>query len=312
MTGADRRIDICVCTFRRDSLGATLSSLFACTVPAGWSVRVVVIDNDDTPSARDRVAALAAAAPMPVDYVHAPGRNISIARNAALEAATGRLMLFIDDDEIATAGWIAALHSVWQQTGADVVLGPVDAAYAPDAPAWMRRGHFHDTRPVFVSGTIRTGYSCNVLIDRQSPALAGRRFRLELGRSGGEDTEFFHAMHEAGARIAYAPDALLTEPVPASRQSFGWLVKRRFRAGQTHSILLRDVRPGTAGHVAAIAKAAGKAALCGVAAAAFVVSPTRARAWILRGALHVGVVARLLGARDLQQYGRVDDHGFAP
>ncbi|WP_181705747.1 glycosyltransferase family 2 protein [Chthonobacter rhizosphaerae] len=312
MIGTDRQIDVCVCTFRRPSLADTLASLIRCAVPDGWTVRIVVIDNDDEPSAKALVAASAAASPVPIDYVHAPGRNISIARNAALDAATGRLMAFIDDDEVATAGWLDCIVAVWAETGADVVLGPVDATYAADAPRWMRRGRFHATRPVWVGGEIRTGYSCNVLIDRASPALVGRRFRLELGRSGGEDTEFFHRMHAAGARIAYAPDALLTEPVPRSRQSFGWLMRRRFRSGQTHSLIVRDRRGGSGGRTLLLVKAASKVAVCGLAAAGLMFNPVRARAWALRGALHAGVMASLLGARDLQQYGRVDDPGYAP
>jgi hypothetical protein len=35
-------------------------------------------------------------------YVHAPARNISIARNACLDAADAPLIAFIDDDETAT------------------------------------------------------------------------------------------------------------------------------------------------------------------------------------------------------------------
>jgi hypothetical protein len=53
--------------------------------------------------------------------------------------------------------------------GAEVVLGPVDPVYPEDAPDWMRATSVHATRPVHVRGEIRTGYTCNVLIDRHRP-----------------------------------------------------------------------------------------------------------------------------------------------
>ena len=88
-------IDICVCTYRRPSIEDTLRSLDRQTLPDGVSARAIVIDNDETPSARDRVEAVAANLSMPVKYIHAPANNISIARNAGLDAATAQPSPFI-------------------------------------------------------------------------------------------------------------------------------------------------------------------------------------------------------------------------
>ena len=101
--------DICVCTFRRVSLADTLSSLFGLALRPDWLVRVIVADNDALPSAQPIVEQAACKAPFPVLYVHAPMRNISVARNACLDAATARFVAFIDDDELATPLWLAAL-----------------------------------------------------------------------------------------------------------------------------------------------------------------------------------------------------------
>jgi hypothetical protein len=64
------------------------------------------------------------------------------------------------------------------------------------------------------------------------------RFDLRLGQSGGEDTEFFYRLTDAGGRIAFAPEAWVDEPVPASRTSLAWLIRRRFRSGQTYGARL--------------------------------------------------------------------------
>lgn len=292
-------LTIAVCTFRRPHIVNTLASLATLKPIAGVEVRVLVIDNDDTPSARDRVEAQAL--PFPLTYRHVPGRNISVARNAALEAAGTRYLAFVDDDELVSASWLEHLWLTMIATRADVVLGPVDAVIDAAASPWIRNGGFHDTRPVFVNGKIVTGYSCNVLMDLEAPAIAGRRFRLDLGRSGGEDTEFFFAVTEAGGAIAYAPEAMIREPMPASRLSLEWLSRRRFRAGQTHALLLREHK--RAWLAPSVLKACAKALFCGFGGVATLWSPVRWRRWYLRATLHVGAVSGLLGQRSGALYG---------
>jgi succinoglycan biosynthesis protein ExoM len=297
------RIDIAVCTFRREALGDTLASLARLDVPEGVQLRVIVADNDVTPSARPRVEA--AWLPMAVAYVHCPAGNISIARNACLDHADADFLAFVDDDETVEPQWLARLLDEAQSTEADVVLGPVRALYGPDAPDWMRRGDFHSTYPVRVQGEIRTGYTCNVLMRLAAPPIAGRRFDLALGRSGGEDTAFFDQVHAAGGRIAFAEGAWVEEPVPAARASFSWLARRRLRMGQTHGRILAERHEGPA-RIGAAMLAGAKGAACFGAATALVFLPVRRNRFLLRGLLHAGAVGGLFGARAIEPYGTLE------
>lgn len=298
------RIDICVCTFRRPAVAETLRSLGVLTVPLDVAVRIIVADNDVTPSARELIDALREEIPFEILYVHAPAQNISLARNACLEAADADFIAFIDDDETASPEWIADLLATARETDADAVLGPVRAIYGKDAPAWMAKGDFHSTFPVWVKGTIRTGYTCNMLLRSASPSVSGRRFSLSLGRTGGEDTEFFSGLYHAGGKIEFAPDAWLEEPVPASRSSFSWLAKRRYRSGQTHGRLLGERHSGI-NRIVQIALASAKAGVCFLAAGCFVLFAEKRNRYALRGILHCGVVGGLLGAREIALYGQL-------
>jgi succinoglycan biosynthesis protein ExoM len=297
------RIDIAVCTFRREALSDTLASLACLTVPQGVQLRVIVADNDVEPRARARVAA--AQLPMAVAYVHCPAGNISIARNACLDHADADFIAFVDDDETVEPQWLDRLLAEAEKSAADVVLGPVRAVYGAEAPGWMRRGDFHSTLPVWVGGEIRTGYTCNVLMRLAAPSIAGRRFDLALGRSGGEDTAFFDAVHAAGGRIAFAEEAWVEEPVPASRARFAWLAQRRLRMGQTHGRLLAERHEGLA-RLTAAALASAKCAACFAGAAALVLLPVRRNRFVLRGLLHAGAVGGLFGARAIEPYGTVE------
>ncbi|MEM9342261.1 MAG: glycosyltransferase [Pseudomonadota bacterium] len=295
------RVDVCICTFRRPSVAATLRSIYEQALPQDVEMRVIVVDNDTSPSSRTRVWRAADMAERSVRYIHRAGQNISVARNAALESSRADLIAFLDDDETAPPNWIATLLETRQRTGADVVLGPVVSTYAEAAPGWMQRTSPHATNPVEVEGEIRTGYTCNVLFDRSAAAFGDLRFDPALGRSGGEDTRFFSQAHANGARFAFAPDAPVFEPVPEDRARLSWLARRRFRMGQTHAETLR-ARAGFS-PLREIAVAAAKATYCGASAMLALPSPTRRNIALLRGALHVGVVAALVGARSLTLYG---------
>jgi succinoglycan biosynthesis protein ExoM len=295
-------IDVAVCTFRRDSLEATLESIAAQTLPAGLSLRVIVADNDETPVAEARIHAIGARLGLDLDYRHAPARSISIARNACLDAARAEWLAFIDDDETAEPRWIGAMIEEARAGGWDAVLGPVRAVYDSAAPGWMRRGDFHSTRPVVRRGAIDTGYSGNVLLRRAFVETAGLRFDLRFGRTGGEDLDFFYRLRDAGGRIGFAPDAWVDEPVPSGRASLAWLLSRTFRAGQSHGSRLTALQPKAVGRVRQAALAGAKAAVCGCGALATLPRPATRNRFLTRGALHLGVLARVAGFREIELY----------
>lgn len=292
-------VDVCICTFRRPGVVETLASVAGQTGVDGARLRVVVADNEESPEAESRVREAAQRLGLDLAYVHAPARNISIARNACLDAAQGDYAIFLDDDETAAPGWLAA-HLAKAGEGWDAVLGPVRAVYSAEADAWLTQADLHSTAPVISGGKIAKGYAGNALLRRATVERLGLRFDLGRGRQGGEDDDFFYRLTDAGGTIGYAADALAYEPVPQSRASLRWLATRSFRTGQTHAGRLLD--QGPSGRLPQAAIAALKGVMC--LAAALIQTPAEARrnAWLVRGALHAGVVARLAGLRTLQLY----------
>ncbi len=289
-------IDVCICTFRRKSLQATLVSLAGQTLEDGVRLRIIVADNDDTPVRCPGIMTLAHRLGLDISYVHAPARNISVARNACLDAARADWLVFIDDDEVAAHGWIAAL--LRHRTGHDIVFGVSQARYPhPQTPAWVVQGDFHSNR-IAGNDAPWNGYTANVLIDRRMIAAAGVRFQPALGQTGGEDTMFFFDAKRAGARFGYAPDAIVTEDTPVERAGWRWLARRRFRSGQVHYLLLRR---GGAGRLAGLA-AAPKAMACFAQAMLALPSRRRTAAAALRGMLHVGVLASMAGYAPYREY----------
>lgn len=294
------RVDVGVCTFKREQVVETLASLGAQALPPHIRMRVIVADNEPEPAAEPRVRAAAEAHGLELTYVHAPARNISIARNAVLDALDGDWLAFIDDDQIAAPDWIASLVAAAEAQGCDAMLGPVTAVYPPETPPWIAAGDFHSFRPVKVGGRILKGYSCNVLVRTALIRRAGLNFDPALGRMGGEDDDFFYRLTDAGGVIGETEAARVFEPVPPSRASLPWLLKRSFRSGQSHG--RRQLRRALPGRAAQLALASAKGALCLGGAAATAPFPVRRRKWLVRGALHAGAVARMAGFKELTLY----------
>lgn len=288
----DETIDICICTFRRPSLRDTLASIAAQHLPAGVALRVLIADNDAAPDRRDAILADGAALELDLSYVHAPVANIAIARNACLDAATASWIAFIDDDETAAPDWIAQLLAA--RGGVNVVFGVAQALYSDAGiPGWIRRGDFHSTR-MAGNDAPWNGYTGNVLIDRDMLARHGLRFDPSYGQTGGEDTHLFHRLYQMGGRFGYCPQAIVFEETPPARATLGWLLRRRYRAGQIHHRL-------QGGRVTVTASAAVKAAVL-LATSLAAGSRVRATERLLRGALHVGVVGAGLGLGHYREY----------
>jgi len=291
-------VAVCLCCHDRTSVVMTLKSLALQRLPPRWRLRVLVADNGETPRHRDAITAQATGLGLDLTYLHAPANNVSIARNACLDAADATWLAFIDDDEVAPPDWLATLLK--ERAKADVVLGSVRAVFGQHDPgAWLAGAGLHDTG---IGRTDRPdkGYTCNALVRRAAVARIGLRFDPDLGRTGGEDTDFFRRLHASGARFIYCPDAWLFEEVPAARQRIGWIVRRRFRLGQIHARL--DRRRGAA-RLALAASAAAKALWCALAALLRAGQPQAAAAAAARGAFHAGVLATLAGMAPIVGYG---------
>jgi len=108
----------------------------------------------------------------------------------------------------------------------------------------------------------------------------------------------FHIV-AAQASVAAAPGAVVRETVGQERLRLSWLLSRAFRSGQTHA--RRHLTPGSR-RVMQAGFALAKACACAAMALLRLASPAGWRRALTRGALHVGVVARLAGVREGQLY----------
>ncbi|MDP3854920.1 glycosyltransferase family 2 protein [Phenylobacterium sp.] len=219
---------------RRDGLiTAALSTFRQVGVDLG-ELELVIVDNDEVDSARSTARALADEAPFPVIYVHEPEPGVANARNAAMAQAKGELIAFLDDDEEAPEGWLAALLGAMASHEADVVFGPVRGR-APESVvahrAYLER--FFSREGPAQAGLLDYYYGCGCsLLRRASLPDRNHPFSAIRNHIGGEDDLLFGQMKRGGARFAWEPAAWVWEdPVPA-RLSLAYTIPRAFAYGQ--------------------------------------------------------------------------------
>jgi hypothetical protein len=229
------RVTVMIPTQRRlGGLAVAARSVFAQVGVDFARLELVVVDNDQAPSAQATVAELTGEAPFPVHYVHEPRPGVAHARNAGMAAARGELIAFLDDDEEAPAGWLAALLAAQARYQADVVFGPVRAR----APASVTRHRdylerFFSREGPAEAGVIDHYYGCgDSLLRRAALPDPVAPFAVERNHIGGEDDMLFGHMRAGGARFAWEPAAWVWEdPVP-DRLSLDYTIRRAFAYGQ--------------------------------------------------------------------------------
>jgi succinoglycan biosynthesis protein ExoM len=224
-----------ICTYRRPAMLSNLLS--ACgkleAIPH-TTLALLVVDNDPAGSAREIVEAASKSLPIPLHYCVEPTRGIANARNRVLKEAVALhadYLALIDDDEIMNPDWLVELRSVLEESGADAVGAPSYWDLPGDAPAWQhalptsaRYERLHGDRKKSKSWIYPS--TNNVLMRSRIYRELGTRFDARFGMTGGEDTDFFRRAKEAGARYAFARNAVVLETVPPSRLTLRWRLWR--------------------------------------------------------------------------------------
>jgi GT2 family glycosyltransferase len=250
MTHSDppTRVAICVASYRRPgSLFALLGSLEGLTFEADApEIRVVVIDNDASGSAREVCEDARRWLRHPLTYAIEKRRGIPQARNAALARVLGEVdwIAFVDDDEIPHPRWLETLLRVQRESDADVVTGPALPRFAEPPPSWVVEGAFFEPLRRVTGASCPTAFTNNALVRESALAGLGALFDERLTLGVGEDSELFERLAEQGARIVWADEAVVFDQIPPERVRVGWIVRRGLRTGtaRTHIDLAHGAR----------------------------------------------------------------------
>lgn len=188
-TGRDRAVSVIVPTVDRyPYLVPLLHQLAAQTVAPH---EVIVVDQTSLDHRRSDLAEIEPDLPVTVLEIARPGQ--STARNAALQHATGELVVFLDDD-LDISPTLLADHLDRLIDGVDAVSGGVDDATAGPPPEGFRHRRAGD---VFPAG--------NSIVRRSALGGSGL-FDLAFDHGARADHDIGTRLHLSGAVLVYDPD----------------------------------------------------------------------------------------------------------
>ena len=203
------KVSVCVPTYRRPGpLAEALDALLTLEAPEGGYEVIVVDDGSPAEDGVDAVLeAAAATAAVPLRWQRLPANaGPGRARNVAWQRAEGEWLAFTDDDCRPDPRWLVELLRCAQTEGADVVQGRTrpdpERAHLLEQP-WARSMSVDSQNEYF--------QTCNILYRR---ALVAELEGFDEGfRAIGDDTDLGWRALAGGARLAFAPDAVVTHDV---------------------------------------------------------------------------------------------------
>jgi len=226
---------ICVATYRRlELLEKLLKSLLDQDVEDTVTFEIVVVDNDHLKSAEMVVRRFMLTTDRSIRYFCEPERNISLARNLAIESSLGDYVVFIDDDEVAPPRWLHQLFTTMKGADVDGVIGAVMPVFNDETPAWMQN------RELFYGRLPETGpngpkYTSNAIVKKELLKKLDGPFDPAYGISGGGDTHLFDRLEQLGGRFIFCREAFVDEFLPPDRTRIGYLFQRNVKGGNTHT-----------------------------------------------------------------------------
>jgi len=233
-------IVVAVLTYQRPQLLSRLLDEFSrLALPTQASVVLLVIDNDADGSAESIVDSWRSRISN-VHYLVESRRGIPVARNRAIAAADylgADALCFLDDDEFPDRNWLFQIVEHWQDTGANLIGGPVYVAPTdPGKSRWQRLVNrcltaraAKKNREVIRAveqGKRYTIVTNNWLCDLNWLRRVGIRFDEQRLVSGGSDAVFFHEAMGLGCTTSWCPTAIVHETMTDERLCFRYHFSR--------------------------------------------------------------------------------------
>ena len=228
-------------------------------------VSVLVADNDA--ERREAVKLCDLLRPTyrwPLSCIVANERGISQARNALTEhvlaEGTADFVAMLDDDEWPDPLWLDSFLRVQALTNADALHGAVLREFESAPAGWA--ADCHGIAPMREkSGVIpMIDGTSNVMVRRACfEDLVKPCFDPAFALTGGEDRDFFERLRRLGKRFAWADEAIAYAWVPASRATFGWVLQRAYRTGNSDMRVFLKHRKSRREYARELMKIAGAA-----------------------------------------------------
>jgi glycosyltransferase involved in cell wall biosynthesis len=246
-------VTVAICTWNRARLlDQALEQMARLSIPPEVEWELLVVDNncsDETPQ-----VVLRHASHLPIVELSEPKQGLSHARNRAVDAARGDIIMWTDDDARVTPQWLGQyIDAAERRPDATFFGGPVEPWFPEPPPDWLAANlsvfsGAYALRQAPAGTTTLTGtgilpFGANFAVRRRGFEQA--RFDTQLGRRGndmmgGEEVQFMEHLAEQGHFGVWVEGAKVRHYIPAERLSLRFLWNYYYDEGRSRLRMLPE------------------------------------------------------------------------
>lgn len=244
-------ISIIMCCYNSSALlKQTMLHLAAIELPEDWPVELIIVDNASTDDTRELAADywIKAGEPFTLEMHSEPKQGLIYARQKGLNVSRFEFILFVDDDNWLSAGYLTHLQQLFKKHPTVAAFGGLNTpVFESEKPFW-----FDAFQHSYAAGRLADGFDEPREIGLFGAGLSIRRTALDelyqagfrsmlVGRTGkalssGEDYELCKALKLAGWQIIFAPTLNLKHFISSGR--LDWRYFRKLNQGISQSIMV--------------------------------------------------------------------------
>ena len=242
------KVSVIICTHNRAfHLRTAIQSVVEQSISHD-TYEILVVDNRSDDETREVVESFQPACN--VRYLFEPKLGLCHARNKGWESAYGCYVAYLDDDAVASPGWIEAiLNAFHRYPNAGAVGGRVDPIWEADRPDWLSNDLSlgltildWSSAPMVLPNL--DGYwlvGANLAVPRSVIREVGG-FHTGLDRVGKRmlssgDVFLTKQIKKCGYDCIYFPEMTISHLVPAARLKKSWFRNRYYWQGVSHVVM---------------------------------------------------------------------------
>jgi len=200
---------------------------------------ILVVDNAANPSSETASLCNSYTAPL-ARYIHEPRNGLHNARHAGARAANGEILVYIDDDAVCDANFLAEILKPFSDIQVGCVGGSILPQFEVPPPEWLSmfpKWYLSILDDSEGPKEVQYIYGCSFSIRRAllfelggfNPDGFGDK-RLWWYRGDGE-IGLLRKVHAAGKKVIYNPKAVVQHFIPKKRLTVEYFQERAFKSG---------------------------------------------------------------------------------
>ncbi len=205
-------ISALICTRNRaKSLEMTLRRFYEQRFAGDYSYELIVVDNDSTDDTGRVIERWVARRPETTRHLFEGRRGLTYARNAAVAAARGEIIVFTDDDVLVSEDWLDEIHREFRADPALLILSG-KALLANERLQRVASQAYEERRYLDFSDGCDYVMGANMAFRRELFDRIGMfDVRLGAGRffAGADEVELVYRGLKDGVRMLYAPNVIV-------------------------------------------------------------------------------------------------------